>query len=143
MKKNVLILGHNGMVGSSVLRSLKQDKKLALATISKSKLNLLDQKSVSAFFEKNKFDEVYLCAAKVGGISSNNSFPASFIYENLQIQSNVIHNCHKFGVKKLLFLGSSCIYPRDSLQPIKEEYLLSGLLEKNESSLCNSKNFWN
>ena len=127
--KKVYIAGHNGMVGSSILRLLKKEKKYKIITKSKNQLDLTRQEHVCNFFKKNKFDQVYLSAAKVGGIYANNKYPAQFIYENLIIQSNIIHSSYLTGVKKLLFLGSSCIYPKLSKQPIKEDRLLSGKLE--------------
>ena len=126
--KKIFIAGHNGMVGSAVLRKLKNNtNKIVVAD--KKKLNLLDQKSVLIFFKKNKFDEVYLCAAKVGGIHANNTYLADFIYQNLEIQSNLIHSAYLTKVKKLMFLGSSCVYPKKPKIPIKEEYLLTSELE--------------
>lgn len=116
------------MVGSAILRKLKNThNKIVVAD--KKKINLLDQKSVLSFFKKNKFDEVYLCAAKVGGIHANNTYVADFIYQNLEIQNNFIHSAYLAKVKKLMFLGSSCVYPKKPKIPIKEEYLLTGELE--------------
>ena len=116
------------MVGSAILRKLKNShNKIVIAD--KKKINLLDQKSVLSFFKKNKFDEVYLCAAKVGGIHANNTYVAEFIYQNLEIQNNFIHSAYLAKVKKLMFLGSSCVYPKKTKIPIKEEYLLTGELE--------------
>ena len=131
MKKKIFLTGHNGMVGSSIFRKLSEDPDNILITRSKSDLNLKIQQDVHDFFEKEKPDEVYLAAAKVGGIYANNIYPAEFIYDNLTIQNNVIHYAHKFGVKKLLFLGSSCIYPRyDNFNiAITENKLLDGKLE--------------
>ena len=132
MKKNsrIYIAGHNGMVGSSIYFSLKKKGYRNLIVKSSKELDLTNQKNVSSFFTKEKPEYVFLAAAKVGGILANNTFRAQFIYENLQIQNNVIHESYKNNVKKLLFLGSSCIYPKFSKQPIKEEYLLTNLLEK-------------
>ena len=127
--KKIFIAGHNGMVGSSVLKTLKQKGYENLVTINKKDLNLLDQKSVLDFFKKEKFDSVILCAAKVGGILANNNYRADFIYDNIQISSNIIKSCSETKVKKLINLGSSCIYPREAKLPIKEEYLLTGPLE--------------
>lgn len=127
--KKIFIAGHNGMVGSSVLKILKQKGYKNLVTINKKDLNLLDQKSVLDFFKKEKFDSVILCAAKVGGILANNNYRADFIYDNIQISSNIIKSCSETKVKKLINLGSSCIYPREAKLPIKEEYLLTGPLE--------------
>ncbi len=118
------------MVGSAIYRLLVQDKNIRLVTREKKDLDLLDNQQTRKFFEKQKFDEVYLAAAKVGGILSNSLYPADFIYQNISIQNNVIHSCYESKVKKLLFLGSSCIYPRNSVQPISENSLLSGNLEK-------------
>jgi len=127
-KIRIFIAGHKGMVGSALVRLLKR-KKVEIITKEKKELNLLDQKKVQSFFKKNKIDQVYLAAAKVGGIHANNTYPAEFIYENLMIQNNVIHSAFLSGVKKLLFLGSSCIYPKNAKQPMKEEELLTGKLE--------------
>ena len=127
-KPKIFIAGHKGMVGSALVRFLKR-KKVKIITKEKKELNLLDQKKVQSFFKNNKIDQVYLAAAKVGGIHANNTYPAEFIYENLMIQNNVIHSAFLSGVKKLLFLGSSCIYPKYSKQPMKEEELLTGKLE--------------
>ena len=126
--KKIFIAGHKGMVGSAIFRKLKNtSNKIFIAD--KKKLNLLDQKSVLSFFKRNKFDEVYVCAAKVGGIHANSTFVADFIYENLQVQNNCIHSAYLTKVKKLMFLGSSCVYPKKPKIPIKEEYLLTSELE--------------
>jgi len=127
-KQKIFIAGHKGMVGSALVRLLKR-KKVKIITKEKKEFNLLDQKKVQAFFKNNEIDQVYLAAAKVGGIHANNTHPAEFIYENLMIQNNVIHSAFLSGVKKLLFLGSSCIYPKNAKQPMKEEELLTGKLE--------------
>jgi GDP-L-fucose synthase len=124
----IFIAGHKGMVGSSLVRLLK-DQDVEVITKDKSELNLLNQQNVKDFFKNEKIDQVYLSAAKVGGIEANNTYPAEFIYQNLMIQNNVIHNAFLNGVKKLLFLGSSCIYPLNANQPIKESELLNGKLE--------------
>ncbi|MEK7203268.1 MAG: GDP-L-fucose synthase [Patescibacteria group bacterium] len=128
-KSKIYIAGHRGLVGSAITRKLKSlgYKNLVLKT--KDELNLLDQSAVIDFFNKEKPEFVFLAAAKVGGILANNTYKAQFIYENLQIQNNIIHQSYLNNVKKLLFLGSSCIYPRECSQPIKEEYLLTGPLE--------------
>ena len=127
-KPKIFIAGHKGMVGSALVRLLKR-KKVEIITKEKKELNLLDQKKVQTFFKNNEIDQVYLAAAKVGGIYANSTYPAEFIYENLMIQNNVIHSAFLSGVKKLLFLGSSCIYPKNAKQPMKEEELLTGKLE--------------
>ena len=127
-KQRIFIAGHKGMVGSALVRLLKSED-IELIIRDRKELDLTNQKSVQSFFKKEKIDQVYLSAAKVGGILSNNTYPAEFIYENLMIQSNVIHSSFLNRVKKLLFLGSSCIYPKKTKQPIKEESLLTGKLE--------------
>ena len=126
--KKIFIAGHKGMVGSAIFRKLKNNSNKIIVA-DKKKLNLLNQKSVFSFFKKNKFDEVYLCAAKVGGIYANNTYVADFIYQNLEIQNNFIHSAYLTKVKKLMFLGSSCVYPKNPKIPIKEEYLLTSELE--------------
>lgn len=128
-KSKILITGHNGLVGSSLLRYFKSKNYLNIFTIPKAKLDLRDQKKVYNYFLKNKFDAVINAAAKVGGILANNKYRADFINDNLIIQNNVINACFKSRVSNLIFLGSSCIYPKKSPQPIKEKYLLSGPLE--------------
>ena len=131
MEKNakIYIAGHRGMVGSAILRKLEKEGYSNFILKRSSELDLRDQKEVAGFFEKEKPDYVFLAAAKVGGIVANNTYKAEFIYENILIQSNVIHNSYVAGVKKLMFLGSSCIYPKLAPQPLKEDYLLTGLLE--------------
>ena len=129
-KEKVFIAGHNGMIGSAVLKKFKKNKNFIILTESKKKLDLLDQKQVFKYLKTKKPDGVIIAAAKVGGIVANNTDRASFIYENLAIQSNLIHGSYLAGVKNLIFLGSSCIYPKFSKQPIKESYLLSDYLEK-------------
>jgi GDP-L-fucose synthase len=126
--KKIFVAGHNGMVGSAILKKLKK-KNYEIITADRSHLDLTNQRQVKNFFKENKFDEVFLAAAKVGGILANNSHPADFIYQNLMIQNNIIFHAYKNNIKKLLFLGSSCIYPKLSKQPMKEEDLLSGYLE--------------
>lgn len=128
-KIKIFIAGHRGMVGSAIVRELNKNDHVSLVFRDRADLDLLDQQSVNNFFEKEKPQQVYLASAKVGGIHANNSFPAEFIYENLVIQANVIHSSFLSGVKKLLFLGSSCIYPKHAPQPIPEASLLSGSLE--------------
>lgn len=137
--KRIFVAGHNGMVGKAICRKLILNTDVQLITCDRSELDLLDQKAVQNFFENEPIDEVILCAAKVGGIHANNTYPANFIYENLQIQNNVIHSSHVFGIQKLLFLGSSCIYPKFSEQPIKEEALLSGYLEPTNEAYAIAK----
>ena len=125
----IYIAGHRGMVGSAIVRRLKKEGFQNLLLATSSELDLRDQQAVSDFFERKKPDYVFLAAAKVGGIQANNTYRAEFLYDNLMIQTNVIHHSWMNGVKKLLFLGSSCIYPKMAPQPLKEEYLLTGLLE--------------
>jgi GDP-L-fucose synthase len=127
-KTKIFIAGHKGMVGSAITRLLKKQD-IEMITKDRSELDLLNQQDVQKFFEHEKIDQVYVAAAKVGGIHANNCYPANFIYENLMVQTNIIHNAFLNGVKKLLFLGSSCIYPKYASQPIKEEELLTGKLE--------------
>ena len=137
-KPRVFIAGHKGMVGSALVRLLKK-KKIEIITKEKEELNLLNQKKVQSFFKNNKIDQVYLAAARVGGINANQSYPAEFIYENLMIQNNIIHSAFKSEVKKLLFLGSSCIYPKNAKQPMEEEELLTGKLEPTNEPYAISK----
>jgi|TARA_B110000090_G_scaffold133715_1_gene147164 GDP-L-fucose synthase len=128
-KTKIYVAGHRGMVGSAIVRKLKSLGYNNILTRSHDELDLTNQTQVQNFFAAEKPDQVYLCAAKVGGIHANNTFPAEFIYDNLMIESNVIHNAWKAGVKKLLFLGSSCIYPKLPDQIIKENAMLSGQVE--------------
>jgi GDP-L-fucose synthase len=141
MLKNskIFIAGSNGMVGSAILRKLKKDGFKNLITRSSRELDLRNQKEVYSFFEKEKPEYVFLSAAKVGGIFANKSYPGEFFYDNIMIQSNVIHASYLNNVKKLLFLGSSCIYPKFSEQPIKEEYLLTGELEPTNEAYAIAK----
>ena len=125
----VFIAGHGGMVGSALYRKLSKNANIKIIIRSRDDLNLINQKAVDKFFEENSIDQVYLAAAKVGGIYANNAYSAEFIYENLMIEANIIHSAFKHGVKKLLFLGSSCIYPKLAVQPMSEEALLTGYLE--------------
>ena len=127
--KKIYVAGHNGMVGKAICRKLLARQDIELITRSRSQLNLCDQNAVREFMKSESPDEVILAAATVGGIYANNAFPAEFIYENLQIQNNVIDSAHHCDVQKLLFLGSSCIYPKNASQPIFEKSLLSGYLE--------------
>jgi len=131
MQKNskIYIAGHRGMAGSAILRKLEQEGYTNVVYKTSQELDLRNQQAVSEFFTHEKPEYVFLAAAKVGGILANNTYRADFIYENITIQNNVIHEAYKSGVKKLLFLGSSCIYPKFANQPIKEEYLLTGTLE--------------
>ena len=124
----IFVAGHRGMVGSAICRQLSATNDEVITAVRK-ELNLTNQIQVQSFFEKNKFDQVYLAAAKVGGIYANNTYPAEFIYQNLMIQNNIIHSSYKTGVMKLLFLGSSCIYPKLAMQPMSEAELLNGHLE--------------
>ncbi|MEW6664786.1 MAG: GDP-L-fucose synthase [Thermodesulfobacteriota bacterium] len=125
----IYVAGHKGLVGSAIFRRLEREGFTHLITRSHRELDLTRQREVEAFLDQERPEYVFLAAARVGGILANSTYPAGFIYENLMIQSNVIHAAYRSGVKKLLFLGSSCIYPRDCPQPMKEERLLSGTLE--------------
>ena len=129
MKKRVFVAGHQGMVGSAIVRALEKAGDAEIITRTRSELDLLDQAAVFRFFNQHTVDEVYLAAAKVGGIWANNTYPAEFIYQNLIIEANIIHGAFQAGVRKLLFLGSSCIYPKLAEQPIAESSLLQGALE--------------
>jgi GDP-L-fucose synthase len=131
MEKNarIYVAGHTGLVGSAILRKLRSEGFSTLLVRSRKDLDLMRQAEVESFLKAEKPEYVFLAAARVGGILANNTYPAEFIYQNVMIESNVIHSAYRGGVKKLLFLGSSCIYPRDCPQPMKEEYLLSGKLE--------------
>ena len=128
-KPKVFVAGHRGLLGSAIVRQLNETGNNSVITAGREKLDLLDSAAVMKFFGKHSVDEIYLPAAKVGGIQANNSFPAEFIYENLMIETNVIHAAHVSGVQKLLFVGSSCIYPKLADQPMREESLFSGMLE--------------
>ena len=129
-KSKIYVAGHSGMVGSAIVRRLMRDGFENLILRTHQELDLIDQKNVFDFFKNNKPEYVIISAGKVGGIQANNKFRAEFLYENLMIQTNLIHSAYLNGVKKILFLGSSCIYPRNCTQPIKEEYLLTGELEQ-------------
>ena len=125
----IYVAGHNGMVGSAIIRNLNRKGFVNIVTCSSSELDLTNSQDVDIFLQKEKPDYVIIAAARVGGIYANNSYPAEFIYQNLMIEVNLIHGAYLAGVSNLLFLGGSCIYPKESLQPIREEYLLSGHLE--------------
>ncbi len=125
----IFVAGHRGMVGSAIVRALNGDGGHDLLTRSRSELDLTDQAAVRQFFADERIDEVYLAAARVGGIHANNIYPADFIYDNLMIEANVIHQAFKAGVRRLMFLGSSCIYPKLAAQPMREDALLTGPLE--------------
>ncbi len=150
MNKKIYVAGHRGLVGSAIIRQLKKEGFSNIITKTSKELDLSDQIAVFDFFEKEKPDWVFLAAAKVGGIKANDTYPVDFLLDNLKIQNNVIEACYKNDVKKLLFLGSSCIYPKEAPQPIKEEYLLTSKLEPTNEpyalakiagiKLCNSYN---
>ena len=141
MEKNskIYVAGHRGLVGSAIVRKLEKEGYQNLLLRTSSQVDLRDQQAVKDFFEKEKPEYVFMAAAKVGGINANNTHPAEFLYDNLCIQNNVIHQSYKNQVKKLLFLGSSCIYPKNAPQPIKEEYLLSGYLEPTNDAYAIAK----
>ena len=136
---SIFVAGHQGLVGSAILRKLKKDGYFRILTRSRKELDLADHGSVGKFFRKETPDYVFLAAAKVGGVHANNTYPAEFIYNNLSIQTTVIHQAYLAGVKRLLFLGSSCIYPRLCPQPIKERYLMTGPLEPTNSPYAVAK----
>lgn len=129
MKKRIFVAGHNGMVGSAIVRQLSARDDVEIITRSRSELDLLNQAAVNEFFAAERIDQVYLAAAKVGGIHANNVYPAEFIYQNLLMECNIIHAAHQNNVQHLLFLGSSCIYPKLAEQPMTESALLTGTLE--------------
>lgn len=141
MKKDakIYVAGHRGMVGSAIVRKLKELGYTNIITRTHAELDLTDQKATREFFEKERPEYVFLAAAKVGGILANDKYSADFIYENIMIEANVIKAAHDFGVKKLLFLGSSCIYPKYAPQPMKEEYLLTGELEPTNEAYAIAK----
>jgi GDP-L-fucose synthase len=138
-KAKIFVAGHRGLVGSAIVRNLQKQGYKNIITKTRQELDLLDAIKVAKFFIAEKPEYVFLAAAKVGGIMANTTYPANFIYENIVIQSNVIHNAYRQGVKKLLFLGSSCIYPKMAAQPIKEEYLLTGSLEPTNEAYAIAK----
>ena len=127
--KRIFVAGHKGMVGSAIVRQLSRDDSNQVITAERSQVDLVNQQSVNDFFANHQIDQVYLAAAKVGGIYANNEYPAEFIYENLLIEANIIHAAHQNNVQQLLFLGSSCIYPKITEQPMREDALLTGGLE--------------
>jgi len=135
----IYIAGHRGLVGSAIIRKLQADGFINLITRTHFELDLLDQSSVNSFFENEKPEYVFLAAAKVGGIGANSTYPADFIYQNMMIGFNVVHAAYKYGIKKLINLGSSCIYPRMAPQPLKEEYLLSNYLEPTNEAYAVAK----
>ncbi|WP_151867782.1 GDP-L-fucose synthase [Acinetobacter soli] len=129
LDQKVFVAGHRGMVGSAIVRQLQEKGYTNIVTATHAELDLTNQQAVNEFFQKNQIDQVYLAAAKVGGIHANNEYPADFIYQNLMIEANVIHAAHLNNVQKLMFLGSSCIYPKFAQQPMQESELLTGTLE--------------
>jgi GDP-L-fucose synthase len=135
----IYVAGHNGLVGSALVRALHHEGHTNIITRTRADLDLCNQQAVDTFFAQEKPDYVFLAAAKVGGILANRDYPADFIYQNLMIECNIIHAAYKHGVKKLLFLGSSCIYPRDCPQPIKEAYLLTAPLEETNKAYAIAK----
>ena len=139
LNARIFVAGHNGMVGSAIVRKLKELGYTNIITFDRSRLNLLNQADVQSFFNINSPEYVFVCAAKVGGIKANNEMKGDFIYENLMIQSNILKSSKDYNVKKLIFLGSSCIYPKMSPQPIKEEYLLTGPLEPTNDAYAIAK----
>ncbi len=138
-KKNIFIAGHKGMLGRSLFSILSKKKNIKLFFKTKKQLDLTNQAAVNNFFKKNNIHEVYIAAAKVGGIMANRDKPAEFIYQNIMIETNIINAAYNNNIKKLIFIGSSCIYPKLSKQPIKEEYLLSGFLEKTNEAYAVGK----
>ena len=139
LNSKIYVAGHNGLVGSSIVRELKKNGYKNIVVASRNKLDLTNQLNVLKFLKKNKPDFIFLAAAKVGGIYANNKYKADYLYENLAIQTNVINGAYLSGVKNLIFLGSSCIYPKNSKQPIKESYLLTGELEPTNDAYALAK----
>lgn len=129
-KQRIFVAGHRGLVGSAIVRQLEKKSDVEIVTSARHELDLLDQAAVMRWFSENTVDQVYLAAAKVGGIHANNEYPAEFIYENVMIEANIIQAAHRMDVQKLLFLGSSCIYPKHTAQPMREDSLLTGRLEQ-------------
>ena len=139
LKSKIYVAGHNGLVGSAIVRKLKKKGYKNILHVNKNKLDLTNQSRVYNYLKKNKPDFIFICAAKVGGIMSNNKYKADFITQNLLIQTNLINGAFLAGVKNLIFLGSSCVYPKNCKQPIKESYLLSGKLEKTNDAYAIAK----
>ena len=139
LNSKIYVAGHNGLVGSAIVRELKKNGYKNIITATKNKLNLIDQNKVLKFLKNKKPDFIFIAAAKVGGILANKKYKADFIYENISIQSNLIHGAYLCGIKNLIFLGSSCVYPRDCKQPIKESYLLTGKLENTNDAYAIAK----
>ncbi len=139
LSSKIYVAGHNGLVGSAIVRELKKKGYKNIITATKNKLNLTDQNKVLKFLKSKKPDFIFIAAAKVGGILANNRYKADFIYENISIQTNLIHGAYLCGIKDLIFLGSSCVYPRDCKQPIKESYLLTGKLESTNDAYAIAK----
>ena len=139
LKSKIYVAGHNGLVGSAIVRKLKKKRYKNILHVNKNKLDLTNQSRVYNYLKKNKPDFIFICAAKVGGIMSNNKYKADFITQNLLIQTNLINGAFLAGVKNLIFLGSSCVYPKNCKQPIKESYLLSGKLEKTNDAYAIAK----
>ena len=139
LKSKIYVAGHKGLVGSAIIRKLKQKGYKNIIFRSKKQLDLKNQKKVHSFLKKNKPDFIFIAAAKVGGIYSNDKYRAEFIFDNLSIQANIIHSAYLCGIKNLIFLGSSCVYPRNCKQPIKESYLLTGELEKTNDAYAIAK----
>ena len=139
LNSKIYVAGHNGLVGSAIVRKLKSKGYKNIIYCDKKKLDLTNQSKVFSFFKKNKPDFVFIAAAKVGGILSNKSYKAEYIFQNLIIQTNLIHGAYISGVKNLIFLGSSCVYPKKCAQPIKEKYLLNGKLEETNDAYAIAK----
>jgi len=139
LNSKIYVAGHKGLVGSAIVRKLKEKGYKKILTADRKKLDLTNQIKVLKFLKKNNPDFIFIAAAKVGGIYSNSKFKAEFIYENLSIQNNIIHSAYLAGIKNLIFLGSSCVYPRECKQPIKESYLLSGILESTNDAYAIAK----
>ena len=139
LNSKIYVAGHKGLVGSAILRKLKSKGYSKIITVDRKNLDLTNQSKVFSFLKKNKPSFIFIAAAKVGGIYSNNKYKAEFIYQNLSIQNNIIHSAYLLGIKNLIFLGSSCVYPRNCKQPIKEDYLLSGNLESTNDAYAIAK----